>query len=131
MTKVRALDTAPPGFRTVTEAVPAAAISVAGIAAVSWVALTKVVVRFAPFQRTTEPLTKLLPFTVSVKAGPPAAALLGEREVNVGAAGPLADLDDASDRRYSASVEDEEQVVSGRRNSGAGEQQRLRKEPQR
>ena len=70
--KVRALDTAPPGFRTVTEALPATAISAAGIAAVSWVALTKVVVRFAPFQRTTEPLTKLLPFTVSVKAGPPA-----------------------------------------------------------
>ena len=80
--KVRALDTAPPGFCTVTEALPAAAISAAGIAAVSWVALTKVVVRFAPFQRTTEPLTKLLPFTVSVKAGPPPAALLGERELN-------------------------------------------------
>ena len=80
--KVRAFDTAPPGFCTVTEALPAAAIS-AVIAAVSWVALTKVVVRFAPFQRTTEPLTKLLPFTVSVKAGPPAAALVGER-VNVG-----------------------------------------------
>ena len=87
--KVRALETAPPGFSTVTEALPAAAMSAAVIAAVRWVALTKVVVRFAPFQRTTEPLTKLLPFTVSVKAGPPAAALLGESEVNVGAAGPL------------------------------------------
>ena len=87
--KVRALEIAPPGFCTVTEAVPAAAMSVAGIAAVSWVALTKVVVRFAPFQRTTEPLTKLLPFTVSVKAAPPARALLGESVVNVGAAGLL------------------------------------------
>ena len=85
--KVRALDTAPPGFCTVTEALPAAAISAAVIAAVNCVALTNVVVRFAPFQRTTEPLTKLLPFTVSVGAGPPAAALLGEREVNVGAVG--------------------------------------------
>ena len=89
MTKVRALDTAPLGFRTVTEALPPAAISAAVIAAVSWVALTKVVVRSASFQRTTEPLTKSLPFTVSVKAGPLAAALLGEREVNVGVAGPL------------------------------------------
>ena len=86
--KGRAVD-APIGFCTVTGAMPAAAISPAGIAAVSWVALTKVVVRFAPSQRTTEPLTKLLPFTVSVKRGPPAAALLGAREVNVGAAGPL------------------------------------------
>ena len=90
--KVRALDTAPPGFCTVSEALPAAAISAAVSAAVSWVALTKVVGRFAPFQRTTEPLTKLLPFTVSEKAGPPAAALLGEREVNVSVAGPLPPL---------------------------------------
>ena len=87
--KVRALETAPPGFCTVTEALPAAAMSAAGIAAVSWVALTKVVVRFAPFQLTTEPFTKLLPFTVSVKAGPPAAALLGKSVVNVSAAAPL------------------------------------------
>ena len=69
----------------VTEAVPAAVMSLAGICAVSWVALTKAVVRGAPFQSTTELLTKLLPFTVSVKACPPAAALLGERGgVNVG-----------------------------------------------
>ena len=83
--KVRALDTAPPGFSTVTKAVPAAAMSVAGIAAVSWVALPKVVLRACPFQRTVAPLTKLLPFTVSVKAGPPATALGGEREASVGA----------------------------------------------
>ena len=85
--KVRALETAPSGFCTVTEAVPAAAMSVAGICAVSWVALTKVVVRVAPFQRTTELLTKLLPFTVSVKAGPPATALLGERGASTWAIG--------------------------------------------
>ena len=83
--KFRALD--PPGFCTVTEAVPAAVMSLAGICAVSWVAFTKVVVRGAPFQSTTELLTKLLPFTVSVKAGLPADSAGGEREpVNVGAA---------------------------------------------
>jgi hypothetical protein len=40
--KLWALEVPPPGagLNTVTEAVPAAAISVAGIAAVSWVALT-------------------------------------------------------------------------------------------
>jgi hypothetical protein len=52
--KVRALDSAPLGFSTVTEAVPCEAISTALIVAVSWVALP-VVVRGAPFQRTTEP----------------------------------------------------------------------------
>jgi hypothetical protein len=81
--KVRALDSAPLGFSTVTEAVPCEAISTALIVAVSWVALP-VVVRGAPFQCTTEPLTRLLPVTVSVKAGPPATALLGESAVNVG-----------------------------------------------
>ena len=86
--KGRALDTTL-WFSTVTEAVPAAAMSLAGIWAVSWVALTKAVVRAAPFHCTPEPLTKLLPVTVSVKAAPPATALLGESVLNVGAAEPL------------------------------------------
>ena len=42
-------------------------------------------VRFAPFQRTIESLTKLLQFTVSAKAGRPATVLLGESGVNVDA----------------------------------------------
>src|SRR4030095_15012844 len=83
--KVSALEVPPPGFATVTCAVPAVAMSLAGIAAVSCVALTNVVVRAVPFHCTTEPETKLLPFTVSVNAGPPAVALLGESEVNEGA----------------------------------------------
>ena len=74
------LDVPPPGagVNAVTDAVPAVAISAALMAAVSCVALTKVVVRFAPFQRTTEVATKLLPVTVRVKLAPPAVRLLGE-----------------------------------------------------
>ena len=40
------------------ERVPAEAISLAGIAAVSWVPLTKVVDRLEPLTRTADPLTK-------------------------------------------------------------------------
>ena len=70
MVKVSALEVPPPGvgLKTVTEAVPAVAMSAAVMAAVSWVDEPKVVVRFAPFQRTTEPLMKLVPVTVRVKA---------------------------------------------------------------
>ena len=49
--------------------------------------MTNVVVRFAPFQRTIAPDTKPVPFTVSVNAGPPAAVLLGESDVNVAGTG--------------------------------------------
>src|SRR6266850_1621815 len=73
------------GVTTVTLAVPAAAMSAAVIAAVSWMGLTKVVVRVAPFQRTVEPLRKLAPFTVKVNASPPANALPGDRLLRVGA----------------------------------------------
>ena len=73
-----------PGFVTVTWIVPAVAMSAAEIAAVSWVLLENVVVRAAPFQFTTEVVTKPEPFTVSVKPGPPAVALLGEMEVTFG-----------------------------------------------
>src|SRR5882762_5030078 len=84
---VCAAEVPPPGagVTTVTDAVAAAARSEAGIAAVSCVALTKVVVRVAPFQRTLEPLTKLLPFRVRVKAAPPTLALEGESDVSEGA----------------------------------------------
>jgi hypothetical protein len=64
------------GLKTETVAVPENAVSVAGIDAVSCVALTNVVVRAAPFQYTVEALTawpftvelftKFVPFTVSV-----------------------------------------------------------------
>ena len=85
--KDRVADVPPPGagFVTVTVAVPAVAISAAVIAAVSCVALTKAVVLAAPLNFTTDVDTKPVPFTVSVKAAPPAVALVGEREVAVGA----------------------------------------------
>jgi hypothetical protein len=51
---------------TVIDAVPAAAISEGGMAAVSWVELTNVVARAELFQSTTEPVTKFAPFTVRV-----------------------------------------------------------------
>ena len=73
------------GFVTVTVAVPAMAISATVIAAVNWVALTNVVVLAAPLNFTTDVDTKPVPFTVRVKAAPPAVALVGEREVSVGA----------------------------------------------
>src|SRR6266571_7832549 len=76
MVNVAAAEVPPPGagLTTVTLAMPAAAMSVAGIAAVSCVAETNVVARAAPFQFTVEVLTKLLPLTVSTAAGPPADA---------------------------------------------------------
>jgi hypothetical protein len=78
--KVCAPDNPPPGagLKTVTEAVPVEAMSLAGIAAVNCPPFTNVVVRSLPFHRTTEPLTKLDPFTVSVKPAPPTTVLVGE-----------------------------------------------------
>src|SRR5206468_457004 len=89
-----AAEVPPPGVgvTTVTLAVPAAAMSAAAIAAVSWMGLTKVVVRTAPFQRTVEPLTKPLPLTVSVKARPPAVALAGLKPVTTGRGLPTVTL---------------------------------------
>ncbi len=85
--KVCAAEVPPPGagVTTVTEAVPVAARSAAGIAAVSCVALTKVVVRAAPFHWTVAPFTKPLPVSVSVKPAPPTIALDGDSVASVGA----------------------------------------------
>ena len=80
-------DEPPPGagLVTVTVTVPVMAISVAVIAAVNCVAFTNVVVLVAPLNLTTDVGTNPVPLTVSVKAAPPAVALVGEREVAVGA----------------------------------------------
>jgi hypothetical protein len=80
-------DVPPPGagLVTVTFAVPAVAISAAVMAAVNCVALTNVVVLATPLNFTTDVETNPVPFTVRVKAAPPAVALVGEIEVSVGA----------------------------------------------
>jgi hypothetical protein len=80
-------DVPPPGagFVTATLAVPAVAMSVAVIAAVSWVALIRVVVLAAPLNFTTDVDTNPVPFTIKLKPAPPAAALVGEIEDSVGA----------------------------------------------
>lgn len=76
-----------PPESTVTDTLPAAAIKLAGTAAVSCVALPNVVVSAVPFHCTTAPVTKLLPPTVSVNAAPPAVAELGLSEAIVGGGG--------------------------------------------
>ena len=82
-----AFDTPPPGaaFATVISALPDAVKSLAGMAAVNCVALTKVVARALPFQRTVEPLTKPVPLTVSVIPLLPAVAEAGDNPLIVGA----------------------------------------------
>src|SRR5206468_973849 len=87
MVKVCSLDVPPPGvgLTTVTEAVPAVAMSAAAICAVSWVLLPNVVDRAVPFHWTTAEATKFVPVTVSVKAGSPPVALGGGMELNGGA----------------------------------------------
>src|SRR5882672_1888238 len=71
--KKMAFDPPPPGdgLTTSTKVVPVNAMSAAEIDAVSWPADTKVVGGAADLKRTWEPLTKLLPLTVSVNASPP------------------------------------------------------------
>jgi hypothetical protein len=74
-----------PGVITVMAAVPAAARSLPGIAAVSCVDDTNVVVRVEPANRTTEVVTKFDPFTVRVNAPSPYVLLVGEILVVAGA----------------------------------------------
>jgi len=68
-------------FATSTGTVPADVIADAGTAAVTVFGSTKVVGSAEPLNSTTEDDLKNEPTTVSVKAGPPAFALLGEREL--------------------------------------------------
>ena len=86
MVNVRGADPPPPGagVKTVTVAVPGAAMSAAPMEACSCVALKNVVGRFAPFQRTMEPAMNRLPFTVSVNDAPPRTTALGVSDVATG-----------------------------------------------
>jgi hypothetical protein len=72
------------GLKTVTERLPAVAISVARIAAVMEVALTNVVALATPLKLTTDEETKPVPVIVNVKAAPPAMAVVGAIEVIAG-----------------------------------------------
>jgi hypothetical protein len=76
---------APEGLETVMDAVPALATSVAEMEAVSWVVLTKVVVRGEPLKLTTAPLTKFEPLTANVKAPEPTVTVAGDSVVTVAA----------------------------------------------
>ena len=82
--RLTALEAAPPVFCTVIWAVPAAATKLAGTAAVSWAALTKVVVKAVLLNDTVAPARKPVPVTVKVKAGPPEATVDGEMPVTTG-----------------------------------------------
>src|SRR5215469_9309194 len=73
------------GLATVIIAVPGVAMSAAGMAAVNWVLETKVVGKAPPLNCTVAAGSKPLPFTVMVKAAPPAMAKLGLNSVITGA----------------------------------------------
>jgi len=59
-------------------------MSLAGIVTVSCVLLTNVAGRSVTLKFTVAPATKFTPFTVSVKAGPPATTLDGLKDKIVG-----------------------------------------------
>src|SRR5213592_4827141 len=86
MTKLTGLEVPPPGsgLKTVTAALPAPSMSLAGMEAVSWLPLTNVVARSAPFHRTTDAETKPLPLTVRLKPDPAATADAGLRLLMLG-----------------------------------------------
>jgi hypothetical protein len=72
------------GLVTVTGTVWAVAIAACGIMAVTWPALSGVVVICVPLKVTNAPEPKLLPSTFNGKAGPPAVALGGLKLAIVG-----------------------------------------------
>ena len=79
-----AADGLPAGFVTVTAIVPGVEIAAAGMLAVTWEAVTKVVFMAIPPKLTTAPDTKLLPETVKVNASAPAVALAGVSALTTG-----------------------------------------------
>jgi len=77
MGNVAAVDGLPPEFSTVMLAFPMLTIRLPDTAAVTCVELTNVVLSAEPFQFTTAPPMKFVPFTVSMKPMPPAVAEVG------------------------------------------------------
>ena len=73
-----------PFSTTVTVTVPGEAMRFAGTWAVNWLEFTKVVVSAVLFHWTIAPERKPVPFTVRTKAGPPAVAAGGLRELITG-----------------------------------------------
>lgn len=87
MANVMAEDVPPPGvgLKTVTDAVPTVVRSVLRMAALICVVLTNVVTRGEPFQFTTDPGTKFVPFTVRLNPAEFCGVTMGERLARVGA----------------------------------------------
>jgi hypothetical protein len=77
-------ETAPPAFSTLITALPAVAIKLAGTVALRAAALRRVVGRAAPFHFTVAPDRNPEPFTVRVKAAPPATAEAGVKVLIMG-----------------------------------------------
>src|SRR3977135_2221448 len=69
-----------PELNAITEALPTAAMSPAGILTARWLSSSSVVGRLCPFQRTTVRGTKLEPVTESVNSAPPDFAEAGATE---------------------------------------------------
>jgi hypothetical protein len=84
--KPRLLLVPPPGlgFWMATGKLPGAGTSLAGIAAVTWVEETKVVVRATPLKNSVEFDTKLVPVAISVNEALPATTDEGKSAVSVG-----------------------------------------------
>jgi hypothetical protein len=83
---VNEFEVPPPGegLATVTSAGPMAAMSLEGMLAMSCEVLTNVVMRLLPLHCTTDVWTKFAPFTVRVKAAPPAGTTDCDSDVKVG-----------------------------------------------
>src|SRR5204863_5471878 len=82
----------PPAVVTVTLAVPALAIRLAGTVAVTCTPLTYVVVSAVAPHCTVAPLSRLVPFTVKVNPAPPAVAEFGLRLAMVGGGGLIVNV---------------------------------------
>src|SRR5579871_5674516 len=81
---VSVFEVAPPDV-TVTGYIPIAAIDVAGMLAITWLAVTDEAVNPAPLKLTVAGLVNPDPFTVSTNPAPPAIAVFGLSEVMLNA----------------------------------------------